>query len=704
LFACFFLGATNIVFLFLPVIKFFSYESAVVNAVLITFLSGLSFFKSLDPNSDTKEGLKDYLIKSSIYLVIPILIYFSGSLLTQQCSFTSGFKYFVTFCLTAPLIGAGISSVVLFTGIKFKKTIFTILFLLLLFNWIVDFYLYPQFFLFNAIFTYYPGVIYDEFIPVTDKIVFYRIAISIVALAVIIAELKFRTKSITERLVFGILIIMILPIISYYASQETGLVTLREKFTEKFKDGVITPHFLILSEEKLSPAELEWVANLHEAYYGELVEFYKTKPPEHLQSVIFKDSKSKKLYLGVENADVAKPWLRQAYTTRGNLEKSLKHELAHLFTAEFGWSVFKVAQNFNPGLIEGAATAADGVVAGYSIDDFAVAAYNSKYKVAVEDVFPGFGFFDVNPTLAYVMSGSFSKFLIDKSGIEKFKEYYLTGDFFGIYKKELRDYTVDYEKKLSVSKSEVSPVLLDFYFDRKPLIRKTCPRYFAEEMVTAAEYFRNKEYGVAVDIYSRLAEAGGGYATISGKVNSLMMMKQPAKALEVIKSYEAQNPTFSEKLNLQLLKFPVLYSLRDSSGITKIAKVFADSTLPDFLLKTYNFYKLLLDNGHDPFFYGSFTVETKIKTLLAIKEKQEVVWEVIVDLLFSNMLPFPESIDLNACTSFLSESGKLKLCTILVRSGKPEKSRLVVQNIAESKLTSAQEISKYRIFRAVFGK
>lgn len=702
LIACGFLIAVNILFLFLPVLKFFSYEASVLNAVLITFLSGLSYFKSTGEVGNLGDGLRILATKAAVYLIIPLVVYFFGHLFSGDCSFRSGLKYYAVFCVTAPVVGGGISAVVLLTGIKFRKTVFSILFLLVLFNWIVDFYLYPQFYLYNAIFTYYPGVIYDEFIPLTEKILIYRGVISIVAVVIIIGEIVFRTKEVRERLIFGVAIIILLPAISYYISREAGLITLRENFTENFKDGVVTPHFLILSEEKLTPAELEYVANLHEVYYHELVDYYKIKPPEHLQSVIFKDSKSKKMYLGVENADVAKPWLRQAYTTRANLERSLKHELAHLFTAEFGWSIFKVAHNFKPGLIEGAATTADGVVGGYSIDEFAAAALNSKYGVEVSQVFPGFGFFNVNPTLAYLISGAFSKFLIDTSGIQKFREYYETGGFEAVYTKSLEEYSVEFKKKMSLIRSGIGQGTLDFYFDRKPLLQKSCPRYFAEEMAFANDYFRNKDWRGALEIYQRLSDSGGGFSVVAGKINCLMLLKEDSKALAEIEEFQKNNLSYSDRLNSQLLKYSIVYHKGDTASVKSIKKVFSDPNVPDFMLNAFKFREKLLENRVDPFLYGSLDSEERLRTLYSIKEKDGIIYDAIVEILYNGVLPFPGAINLKDCLGNISDSGKLKLCTVLVRSNKPENLAVALMEIDENKLLLQQEISKYRIFKAVF--
>ncbi|GJQ31381.1 MAG: hypothetical protein HBSAPP04_02200 [Ignavibacteriaceae bacterium] len=150
----------NLIFLFVPVLRYFSYETAVLNGVLITLLSGLLYFK----HSSEDVGRAAFIKQVLLSLLVPAFLYLIFHLLRGDCSFISGLKYYLLFTVTAPVVGAGIAALVLLTGLKYKKAFFLIIFILLLFNWVIDFYLYPQFYLYNSIFTFYPGVIYDEFI------------------------------------------------------------------------------------------------------------------------------------------------------------------------------------------------------------------------------------------------------------------------------------------------------------------------------------------------------------------------------------------------------------------------------------------------------------------------------------------------------------------------------------------------------------
>lgn len=700
----FFLLAANIIFAFLPVIKYFSYESAVLNSVLITFLSGLSCFKWSKRGEYNKPQLQPLLIDFTLFILIPPIVYLVASLFHSDCSYLSGIKYYLLFTLPAPIIGSAIAATVKLTGINIRKTIFTILFIVLLFSWVVDFYFHPQFYFYNAILTYYPGVIYDEFIPVTGEMVIYKLVIIGVSLLILLVEYLTRNANYKKRLYFGFGVIVVLPVLSIFISQESGIVTPREKLTEHFKDAIITRHFLILSEEIMTPSERVYYAHLHETYYEELKSFYNVKPVRHLQSVIFSSSATKKKYLGIENADAAKPWLGQAYTTRYNLERSLKHELAHLFTSDFGWSIFKIAGSFNPALIEGAATAADGFIGGYSIDQFAAAVFESKYNIDVTELFSGFNFFSINPSLAYLISGSFSKFLIETEGISKFKDYYFENDFSGVYKKEPQLFVKSFKLKLKSIKDQPNEKVLDFYFDSKPLVQKSCPRYFAEKMNEAAGLYRTGNYTDALKIYDQFAFREGSFTPFASKINCLMLLGKKDLAVTAIQDYEQGNLSYSRKTNLKLLKYSVVGTSRDSLAAQAIFDELERSGAPEFVLSRLRFNKLLTSNGVDPFVYsvqkGTKRIDM-LKTIPEYLEKPEAL-EAIVDMYAESFSRFDELKDLNSYIEVLPAAAKLRLCLLLIKTFQPDEARLILDSIVEKELHYAQEISKYRILRAVF--
>lgn len=692
----------NLIFLFVPVLRYFSYETAVLNGVLITLLSGLLYFKY----SSGEKKVSGFTGGVLILLLIPPLLFLISNLLRGDCSFMSGLKYYLIFTVTAPLVGTGIAALVLLTGLKFRKTFFTIIFTLLLFNWVIDFYLYPQFYLYNAIFTFYPGVIYDEFIPVTEKMIYYRLGIVAVSFAMVIFERKMREEAMMKRFWYGMGIMIAVPALSWSVSSSAGLITLKNEMTRNFRDSIITAHFFILSEEKLSPTERYLVAVSHEIYYNQLAELYGVEPKRTLESIIFKDNASKKRHLGVENADVAKPWQGVAFTTRGNLENTLKHELAHLFTAGFGWGPFKVAAWFDPGLIEGSATAGDGFIGGYDIDEFMSAVQNSKYKVDPLDIFPGFSFFDVNPSLAYALSGSLSRFLIEKYGNSKFRDYHATGDAETVYGKRVEDLLAGWAKETEGVQSDITPEILDFFLERQPLTRKSCPRYFAEMMTEAAKLISVKKYREAAEVYGSILNSNDSFDAFSGRTAALVLAGDVNEALAGLRSYSIDGRSYSIRTRYQLLLFRVATLAGDTALAKKADLWLSKGKQPAFITAGHSFAALLLKHGQNPFLYNTMPPGERLRlaSRLADETGDTSAYEEAVDLAYRLVLPFSPSPGLKRYIDGLTPSGKLKLCTVMARANEPAVVTEILAAVDQKTLPFARERLKYRIFKAVFEK
>ena len=152
---------------------------------------------------------------------------------------------------------------------------------------------------------------------------------------------------------------------------------------------------------------------------------------------LFDNRIQKKELFGAGNADVAKPWQNAIYISADSWDRTLKHELVHVFSAEFGTGLFKLASGFNPALIEGIAEAIEGTSDEISIKDFTYLAFSNNHKIDIESLFSGLNFFKSNSSLAYTFSGAFIKFLINKYGIEKVKLFYGNGDFRSVFKSDL---------------------------------------------------------------------------------------------------------------------------------------------------------------------------------------------------------------------------------------------------------------------------
>ena len=114
----------------------------------------------------------------------------------------------------------------------------------------------------------------------------------------------------------------------------------------------------------------------------------KVKPSKKINVYLFNNRKQKKEIFGAGNADVAKPWQYAVYISADSWERTLKHELVHIFTAEFGVGIFRVSAGFNPALIEGIAEAIEGTSDDMSLMDVTSLAFNYNHKINLTSLFP----------------------------------------------------------------------------------------------------------------------------------------------------------------------------------------------------------------------------------------------------------------------------------------------------------------------------
>ena len=280
---------------------------------------------------------------------------------------------------------------------------------------------------------------------------------------------------------------------------------------------VESKHFIIQADRRIEKEVLQQVVVNQEYYYSQLSNYFMDKPATKINSYIFFNSEQKKNLFGSGAADVAKPWLNSIYVSLDSWESQhLKHEIAHCFTASFGTGIFKLAAGFNPALIEGVAEAADGFYDENSIHHLASLAYKNDYKINLNTLFDSFSFFGSVSSLSYIYSGSFIEFLINEFGVEKVKQFYRTNDFSSSFESNLDVVIKKYEEFIDTLALESTKDKANYYFGRKPLISKVCPRYVSSSLNKAWEYLSLKEYNEAENIFEEILSKSENYSAVIG--------------------------------------------------------------------------------------------------------------------------------------------------------------------------------------------
>ncbi len=329
-----------------------------------------------------------------------------------------------------------------------------------------------------------------------------------------------------------------------YISPYFRFSTTQRELKKELSESIETKHFSIHYSPLINKRLIKVIALHHEYYYSELVKFFHQAPGEKITSYIFASADQKGALFGSSSADVAKPWLLQTYTTYNNYNTTLRHEIAHCFTAEFGKGIFKIADNFNPALIEGAATAADPMYDENYIHSMAALAYKNGYKVRLEELFNYLNFFRQNSSLSYIYAGSFSDYLIRTYGIEKFKKLYTDIDFPEIYGRTVSAIVKDYYRFLNSVESGSTKDEATYYFGRKAIIQKECPRYVSDRLKIGWQLVDQKKFGEAQSVFQEVLNVSNEYSALLGLVACLSELEEKETSVQLIlKNLEYYNNT-----------------------------------------------------------------------------------------------------------------------------------------------------------------
>ncbi len=531
----------NIVLLNLPLTNYLGYEFSIFNSAIIILLSGIFsvfYCKRIAINEESiKQIYKNLAWVTFIFLLLPFLISFVSLFKTITCPATDGIIFYIFLTVPAPVIGIALGVLSFSISKKFSLLIFLLLVFIIALIPVFEIYFNPQVYFYNPIVGFFPGTIYDEGIVVDFKLMMYRILNLLFFGSIIFLAMRALISSSRYLLKIAWIYSIIVPFAFIILSPDFGYSTTPSSIKADLDKTILTEHYEIHYSSTLSDTLINMIALHHEFYFWELEKYFNVKPSEKIISLIFNDREQKKRLFGTANADIAKPWIPEIYTTADNYDKTLKHEIAHCFAGVFGSRIFKIADNFNPSLIEGAAMAADPDYDNFDLDYMAALAFKNNYKINVTDLFEYFNFFKQPSSLGYIIAGSFIKFLIEKYGVETFKKFYSDLDFQKYYSKELDDLAHEYEAYLADKFviQEESSDCAKYYYGRKSIFYKICPRYVAKKINKAWKLLNEKKVEDAKEIFDELLKLSDNYSPVIGLAYCYVELKQNERAIDLLK-------------------------------------------------------------------------------------------------------------------------------------------------------------------------
>ena len=584
------IASTSFALTYLPLTDTLGYEFAVVIGILLSFVGGLSVI-----NFKRKTGNlnRQYWFYGAAAL-IPLLISAAFTYYNNNCPITSGIPYYLIFTLPPFMIGIFLGKISFALSKRFSIAIFPFIWIILILLPVYEIYFYPQIYFFNPIIGFYPGVIYDESIPITSKLIYYKI----VTLIFFYYAAVFLSSS-KKKQVANFLLTLFIFLGFFFAKPYLGFATNDYVLEKLLPSKIKTEHFIIHLPHYYTPEQAKLTAELHEYYFENISEKLDIEPAEKIETFIFRDAEQKREYFGAGAADVTKIWQYRIFTN--DVQTTLKHELIHIFSAEIGVTPFKVAADFNPAMIEGFATAVENKVGEHTVHYMAALALNSGFNVNLQNLFKGFNFFGSNSSVGYIYSGSFIKFLMDRYGVNEVKRLYGDIDFNRYFGKSLKSLSAEHEDFLQSLNFEFNAHSAALRFGYKPLIQKACPRFIANNLEAGWNLYREKKYIAAKSLFEEILSVAENYSALSGYAYASRETGNYLSAVQMLMKYRSTFENTSYFYAYQILLGDML-------------------TLNHEFYESVELYESLAEQNPSPYYYSLARIRAKLLELNKLRD------------------------------------------------------------------------------------
>lgn len=501
--------ALGAVMCFVPLFNLLGYEASLlaggvvgfVSMVLTDFALMQEEHRPLDPEW---EGASRWFWETLLWrmtLVLPGLLLLSlNALRVPNCDFTTGLGFWALGPLLSVCIGHTLAWV-LAALLKPGKRRLALGVALVLINALLmglHIALEPPITGHQWFIGYLSGSIYDEALSVPSSLIYYRFTLTLGALGLIFGIEALRLHRARPRggwRMWAALAITLILSWGALTSQEQrfGVKIDRETIAERLGGRLETEHFIIYhAQDPQLSEQLDLLAQDHEFRYSEMQRYFGTDPVKahgrKVRSFVYASRGQKGALMGASRTLIAKIWLREMHITWSDYgDHLLAHELAHIFTEPFGHGPLKLSARLgvfvNMGLVEGVATAADNAPGELSLHEASAAMRALKIAPDIRGLVGAKGFWGQSSSRAYTLMGSFVSFLVERDGIDKFKQAYGTADFEGAYGVSADTLVTQWEAMLDAMPTSKDPRVMDlarFRYTRPSIFGKVCARAQAQ--------------------------------------------------------------------------------------------------------------------------------------------------------------------------------------------------------------------------------
>ncbi len=349
-------------------------------------------------------------------------------------------------------------------------------------------YAEPQIFVYSVPFGWWPGSIYDEQLSVDARLIafrgytlFYGLTIAAVVRAFLDREQMMLTLSRPRvTALAGVAILGAVTFSLHQSGERLGFDLTRDTIERELSRRVVTDEFEIFIDPSITPAQVETLVLDHRFRYHQLTQFFDFHPQRKIKSFVYRDSAQKARLMGAGETQISRPWASEIHIDGFTYPHPvLKHELAHVFSAEMATGPFKVPATggifVNIGIVEGIAVAADWRTSELTVHGWTRAMRALELAPDLRRTLDVAGFWSISSARAYTVAGSFVRYLVDEHGMDRFAVLYATNDFQRAYDQPLDTLVTEWEHYIdSLPLPEGDLLIAEHRFKRPGIFQKIC--------------------------------------------------------------------------------------------------------------------------------------------------------------------------------------------------------------------------------------
>ena len=405
----------------------------------------------------------------------------------------------------------------------------------------------PPVFAYNPIIGYFPGPIYDEVVVITSTLLAAR-AIVLVSVLAMVAGLcacfdpsvrKIRPSLLWKirgggpndglaadsstnagsaeiggsaatgtsmRVLFLVSVVVLAAAYAYRAP--LGIVIDRAHIQQTLGGHRQTDHFDIYYDTNtISAWNMDLIARDHEYQLDRVINYLDVPAPRaRIASYIYGSADQKKRLMGARHTSIERPGADEMHLNNASFPHPvLKHELVHVMSAAFGNALF--GGSYWIGFHEGLAEAVDWQDAPMNPHEWSRAMRELGLAPRLEDLFSMTGFWSAASSRSYTLCGSFVRFLIERYGLDVFKQVFPDGAVKASYGRSTAELIAEWETFVDgISLREDQLRIARQRFIRPAIFRRHCPHEVAALNDRAWQAYNAQRYRDAVGYFDRMLE------------------------------------------------------------------------------------------------------------------------------------------------------------------------------------------------------